>query len=49
MVNLMLLENKCITDSNGFQMVCLAKPVLKTALSALNRLRGDSMDNIDNK
>ena len=30
-------------------MVCLSKPVLHTALSPLNRLRGDSMDNLDNR
>ena len=30
-------------------MVCLSKPVLRTALSAMNQMRGDSMGTIDNK
>jgi hypothetical protein len=30
-------------------MVCLAKPVLHTALSALNQLRGDSMEILGNQ
>jgi len=38
-----ILGQNCITLSNGFQMVCLAKPVLETTLSALNNLRGDPM------
>ena len=29
-------------------MVCLEKPVLHASLSALNHLRGDSMENLDN-
>ena len=41
--------HKCITESDGFKMVCLAEPVLKTALSALNHFRGDSIETIDNK
>ena len=39
----------CVTESCGFQMVCLSKPVLKTALSALNHYRGDSLENIDKR
>ena len=38
---------KCITRSSGFRMVCLEKPVLHASLSALNHLRGDSMENLD--
>ncbi|XP_066922307.1 P2X purinoceptor 7-like [Clytia hemisphaerica] len=34
---------KCVSKSDQFHMVCIAKPVLKTALSALNNLRGDEM------
>ena len=30
-------------------MVCLAKPVLKTSLSALNNLRGDSIEILNNR
>ena len=41
--------HRCITESEGYHMVCLAKHVLNTTLSALNRLRGDPMENIDNK
>ena len=29
-------------------MVCLEKPVLHASLSALNHLRGDSMENLNN-
>ena len=39
---------KCITKSSGFRMVCLEKTVLHASLSALNHLRGDSMENLDN-
>ena len=41
--------HKCITESEGFKMVCLSKPVLDTALSMFNHFRGDSIKNIDNK
>ena len=41
--------HKCITESEGFKMVCLSKPVLDTALSVFNHFRGDSIENIDNK
>ncbi|XP_057296362.1 uncharacterized protein LOC130625322 [Hydractinia symbiolongicarpus] len=34
---------QCITEAETFGMVCLCKPVLTTALSALNNLRGDAM------
>ena len=34
----------CITEVESFQIVCLCKPVLTTALSALNNLRGDKID-----
>ena len=37
-------EKKCITSSEGFNTVCLSKIVLKTALSAINDLRGDSLN-----
>ena len=33
-----------ITESGQFRPVCLAKPVLITALSALNNLRGDPIE-----
>ena len=35
---------KCITKSSAFRMLCLEKPVLHALLSALNHLRGDSME-----
>ena len=41
--------HKCITESEGFKMVCLSKPVLDTALSVFNHFRGESIKNIDNK
>ena len=41
--------HKCITEFDGFKMVRLAKPVLKTALSALNHFRGDSLETVDNE
>ena len=41
--------HKHITESEGFKMVCLSKPVLDTALSVFNHFRGDSIENIDNK
>ena len=40
--------NKCVTDSEGFVTVCISKHVLKTALSALNDLRGDSINDTSN-
>ena len=39
---------KCVTSSEGFNTVCLSKIVLKTALSALNDLRGDSINYVNN-
>ena len=41
--------HKCITESEGFKMVCISKPVLDTALPVFNHFRGDSIENIDNK
>ena len=41
-------EQRCITKPNRFQMVCMEKPVLHASLSALDYLRGDSMENLDN-
>ena len=41
--------HKCITESEGFKMVFLSKPVLDTALPVFNNFRGDSIENIDNK
>ena len=39
---------KCITKPSRFKIVCMEKPVLNASLSALNYLRGDSMENLDN-
>ena len=39
---------KCITKSSRFKIVAMEKPVLYASLSALNYLRGDSMENLDN-
>ena len=39
--------HKCITESKGFKMVWLSKPVLDNALSVLNHFRGDLIKNID--
>ena len=39
---------KCVTSSEGFNTVCLSKIVLKTALSALHDLRGDSINYVNN-
>ena len=33
--------HKCITESEGFKMVCLSKPVLDTPLSVFNHFKGD--------
>ena len=33
----------CITQNENFKLVCLSKEVLRTALHALNNLRGDSI------
>ena len=41
-------EQKCITKSSRFCMVCLEKLVLDAPLSALNQFCGDSMENLDN-
>ena len=40
-------EQKSITKSSGFQVVCLKKPILHASLSAVNHLRGDSLENLD--
>ena len=39
--------NASNTKSSRFRMVCLEKPVLNASLSALNHLRGYSMENLD--
>ena len=39
---------KCITKPSRFKIVCMKKSVLHASLSALNHLRGDSMENLDN-
>ena len=39
----------CITESNGFNMVCLSEPVLKTVLAAFNHFRECSIETIDNR
>lgn len=39
---------KCITKSSAFWMFCLKKPVFYASLSALNHLRGDFMENLNN-
>ena len=39
----------CVTESNGFNMVCLSEPVLKTALSAFNHFQGYSIETVDNR
>ena len=36
--------HNCITESGQFRLVCLAKPVSITALSALNTLRGNPIE-----
>ena len=41
-------RQKCITKPSRFKIVCMEKPVLNASLSALNYLRGDSMENPDN-
>ena len=40
-------EQKSIRKSSGFQIACLKKPILHASLSAVNHLRGDSMENLD--
>ena len=39
---------KCITKPSRFKIVCMEKTVLHASLSALNDLRCDSMENLDN-
>ena len=46
---LFLLGHSCITGAKAFEIVCTPKPVLETALSALNNLRGDSLKDIKNE
>ena len=41
-------REKCFTKPSTFKIVCMEKPVLHASLSALNYLRGDSMENRDN-
>ena len=44
------LDKKCITQTEGFNMVCLTKPVLEAALGALKDLRWDRLvENFDNR
>ena len=47
--NLYLKAKNALIESDGFGIVCLSKPVLRSALSAMNQMRGDSMGIIDNK
>ena len=39
-----ILGKICITEAKDFHTIYLYKPVLITALSALNNLRGDALD-----
>ena len=32
------------SDAGNYQTVCLAKPVLETALAAINDMRGDNLE-----
>ena len=48
MKNSLFLRNKCVTFYEGFKTVCLNKNVLKTALSALNDLRGNNLTDTSN-
>ena len=48
MKNSLFLRNKCVTFPEGFKTVCLNKNVLKTALSALNDLRGNNLTDTSN-
>ena len=41
---LSILGNTCVTLSAAFQMVCWPKPVLETALAALNEFKGDKVE-----
>lgn len=43
-----LLGKMCVTEADNFKTICLFKPVLETALSAMNNLRGDKI-NYENK
>ena len=47
-MNSLFLGNKCVTLSEVFMRVCLIKNVLKTALSALNDLRGNNLTDTSN-
>lgn len=38
------LGNKCVTEAATFAMVCLTKPVLETAIAAINELKKTSME-----
>ena len=40
---LLFLGKKCVTEVEDFKLVCLEKPILETALAALNNLRGDKL------
>ena len=46
--NSLFLGNKCVILSKGYKTVCLTKNVLKTALSAVNDLRGDNLTDTSN-
>ena len=41
--------HECKTESEGFKMACLSKPVLDTVLLVFNHFRGDSIENTYNK
>ena len=47
--NLYFKAKNALIESDGFGIVCLSKPVLRSALSAMNQMRGDSMGTIDNE
>ena len=47
--NLYFKAKNALIESDGFGIVCLSKPVLRSALSTMNQMRGDSMGTIDNK
>ena len=46
--NSLFLGKKCVTLLEGLKTVYLTKNVLKTALSALNHLRGDNLTDTSN-
>ena len=38
-----ILGKKIVTEVEDFELVCLEKTILETALAALNNLRGDKI------